>query len=1124
LVSSLPKENVRIVIPEKLIREFPAALRNRGTIYQAQGRVALAVATPGEIRATVRGSSTYEVSIVRPEPYARGRLSCSCPHARDHYVCKHLYAVLLAADAAGVFATELSGVDGRARRDRSAGARDDVAARTETSRGEAAGGVRAPVRGAVREAAESEPAEWQRRLQRVRRQPGSGIAESDDFGELEGLVGGAGGRETGAGGSAALRERLAYRINLDHLRATGVVLVDVTAEGGARGADAQFSDEAWLGSDDPADRELAHRLLGAVPRQVYARAAPPVRRFQIPPSMYATTLRQICETGRCRLVSQPASESDPVTWEGEAAWRVHFAVDAVARGWRLRGWFRRGGTDLAVEDAVLVTEQGLLVTDAGLSTVDARGSWPLVQALRAGGPVVAPKRHLFELAAEVLLMPGAPELVLPEGADLEEGQPEPVPRVEVRQAPLHSYDRNLPARLTFVYDGVAVPASRQSAVVADPERRRLLHRMPERERAARRRLLELGATVRRDWRSGRRELVIPPDRLHALVLALTAEGWQVEADGRRYRTASHTQARVRSGVDWFELDADVAFDDRRATLPAMLAALRAGDSTVRLDDGSEGILPIEWLRRFAAIGGLGSSDAGEGGIRFGHGQAALLDALLATQPDVQLDDTFARLREELNAFEGIAPQEPPDSFRGELRTYQKEALGWMAFLRRLGLGGCLADDMGLGKTVQVLALLEQRRTEGAGMSLVVVPKSLVFNWIAEAARFTPELRVRNYTGTDRRKEPLEPGSCDVVISTYGTLRRDAPQLAAIDFDYVVLDEANAIKNPDSVSAKAARLLNGRHRLALSGTPIENHLGELWSLFEFLNPGMLGSAAAFSTLRPDARNAPADLEERGVLARALRPFLLRRTKEQVAPELPARTEQTLYVDLEGEQRVLYDSLRLHYRNALLGHIDEVGISRARMRILEALLRLRQAACHPGLIDPTRKSAGSAKLRMLVDTLTEVVDEGHRALVFSQFTSFLDLVRDRLDRAGIRYEYLDGRTRDRQARVERFQAPDGLPVFLISLRAGGHGLNLTAADYVFMLDPWWNPAVEAQAIDRTHRIGQTKPVVAMRLIARDTVEEKVVELQQTKRELADAILGENAGVIAGITREDLELLLG
>lgn len=305
---------------------------------------------------------------------------------------------------------------------------------------------------------------------------------------------------------------------------------------------------------------------------------------------------------------------------------------------------------------------------------------------------------------------------------------------------------------------------------------------------------------------------------------------------------------------------------------------------------------------------------------------------------------------------------------------------------------------------------------------------------------------------------------------------------------------------------------------MSGTPVENRLGDLWSLFEFLNPGMLGTVSAFA----DAGGRTAEDETLGLLARGLRPFILRRTKEQVATELPARTEQTVFCDLEPPQRALYNELRDHYRASLLGRIEKVGLSRAKIHVLEALLRLRQAACHPGLVDPTRASDASAKLDVLQSRLHELADEGRKVLVFSQFTSLLGLLRTRLDEAGLSYEYLDGRTRDRAARVERFQH-GGCPLFLISLKAGGLGLNLTAAEYVFLLDPWWNPAVEAQAIDRTHRIGQTRPVFAFRLIARDTVEEKVLLLQDQKRKLADAIIRADDGLIADLRREDLELLL-
>ena len=337
----------------------------------------------------------------------------------------------------------------------------------------------------------------------------------------------------------------------------------------------------------------------------------------------------------------------------------------------------------------------------------------------------------------------------------------------------------------------------------------------------------------------------------------------------------------------------------------------------------------------------------------------------------------------------------------------------------------------------------------------------------------------------------------------------------------MLDEAQAIKNSSSEAAKAARLLQGRHRLALSGTPVQNHLGELWSLIEFLNPGMLGAARAFQATTGSARVV--EDQTREMLSRALRPFILRRTKQQVAKDLPERSEQTIHCELDTEQRKLYNELKEHYRTSLLTRIATEGIKKSKIQILEALLRLRQAACHPGLIDKSKVDQGSAKLDSLLAQISEVMEEGHKVLVFSQFTSFLAIVRSRLDKDGITYQYLDGRTRDRQEVVDKFQNDPDTKLFLISLKAGGLGLNLTAAEYVFLLDPWWNPAVEAQAIDRAHRIGQTRQVFAYRLIAKDTVEEKVLQLQQTKRDLADAIIGSNNSLISKLGREDLELLL-
>jgi SNF2 family DNA or RNA helicase len=357
------------------------------------------------------------------------------------------------------------------------------------------------------------------------------------------------------------------------------------------------------------------------------------------------------------------------------------------------------------------------------------------------------------------------------------------------------------------------------------------------------------------------------------------------------------------------------------------------------------------------------------------------------------------------------------------------------------------------------------------------------------------------------------------VTTYGTLRRDAHKLAELRFDTVVLDEAQAIKNAGAQTSRAARALRAEHRLALSGTPVENHLGELWAIFDFLNPGILGASARRTKTLDQAGEAAV-----AALARALGPFLLRRTKDQVLRELPAKTEQTLFCALEGTQKRLYEELRRHYRESLLRRVDAEGIARSRMHVLEALLRLRQAACHPGLVDRKRRAEPSAKLDVLLARVEETLAEGHKAVVFSQFTSLLAIVRERLRARGLAHEYLDGRTRRRAEAVARFQEDPALRLFLVSLRAGGQGLNLTAAEYVFLLDPWWNPAVETQAIDRAHRIGQTRPVFAYRIVAEATIEEKILLLQERKRRLADAIVSADRALLRDLTREDLELLLG
>jgi superfamily II DNA or RNA helicase len=732
--------------------------------------------------------------------------------------------------------------------------------------------------------------------------------------------------------------------------------------------------------------------------------------------------------------------------------------------------------------------------------------------LRKPGPIEVPAHDRDELLSTLLCTPGTPALLIPEELRFEEVAAAPLPCLRVRPG-----DSKLSADLYFDYEGWLAPAFEKSRGVYDATERRFVRRDGEAEAAARDQLMEAGVRLRAaTYYQPEPGWELAAAKLPRVVSTLLASGWRVEVDGKVFRRPGAFQLSVSSGVDWFELNGTVEYGETSAQIPELLAALRRGENTVKLDDGTFGVLPEEWLRRIGMLAGMGT--AKDGHIRFRRSQAGLLDALLATQPETTFDAGFTRVRDEMQRFRSVEAAAQPEGFVGHLRDYQREGLGWMEFLRRFSFGGCLADDMGVGKTAQVLALLESRR-ELPLPSLVVVPRSLLFNWKREAERFTPRLRVLDYAGLKR--EAVDFSGWDLILVTYGTLRRDAARLKDVEFDYVVLDEAQAVKNATTESAKAVRLLRAAHRLALSGTPVENHIGELWSLFEFLNPGMLGAASVFKLATGAGRGM--DEETRKMLSNALRPFILRRTKEQVAKELPSKTEQTVYCELEPQQRKLYDELRQHYRDSLLRRIETEGLGKAKIMVLEALLRLRQAACHPGLIDPKRAGEPSAKLEALQEQLREVMDAGHKALVFSQFTSLLKIVRDRLDSEGVVYEYLDGKTQDRQAHVDRFQNDPNCRLFLISLKAGGLGLNLTAADYVFLLDPWWNPAVEAQAVDRAHRIGQTRNVFAYRLIARDTVEEKVLELQKSKRDLAAAIIGEDHALIRDLRREDLELLL-
>jgi superfamily II DNA or RNA helicase len=1092
-------EVLHLMLAKALAPHISGRTRVKGSDYFRAGGVIEMSGGPWTAHAIVRGTRDYRVELMRESASDRFTASCECPFYSDRgEICKHIWASVLEAERRGL----LTG--------------DGEPLPTATIEPEYRPTVDAPRVGTILTAgkAAAKPPAWERFLHDIRqdlvaderfvpvpRFSNGQIVYAIDVRET--LV------ERGTVVNVLFRQR---RKNGTWTKPKSITVTPLEAEH----------------LSDPADREICSLLMGAGNLWLYGNTYESGfsrSRYVLNGPLEDRLLPLIAKSGRGHLTRVGDEEGlFPLEWDDGPPWRFDLRItnDERSDEMRVEGAFVRNGERLALSEPVLLLARGFLFTRTTMARLDVEGGFAWIARLRSFGPVSMPREHAGALM-ETVARSGLDPRALPPDLRYEVVDGTPRPRVRVarpeRQNP-YALRQDLRATVHFEYGGVLVEGT-PGQTAYDSANRRLVRRNRAAEQAAIDRLHELGFRYTWSHFESRQLLGISPDQFPRVVHTLVSEGWRVEAEGRPFRPAVGMRLEVSSGIDWFDLHGYVDFGDgRSAPFPQLLAAVARGEDVVVLDDGSVGLLPEEWLRRYAAVAGFGSAEGDS--IRFGRSQAALLDALLAAQPAITYDESFARIRDELHTFSGVVPLDPPASFQGTLREYQREALGWFEFLRKFGFGGCLADDMGLGKTVMVLALLDARRHTLAKSerlpSLVVVPRSLVFNWIEESRRFAPKLKIVDYTGALRDASTI--AGSDLVLTTYGTLRRDAGVLNGIEFDYAILDEAQAIKNAATASAKAARLLRSRYRLALSGTPIENHLGELWSVFEFLNPGLLGSAKAFQRASSARTRDDLNLEW---LARALRPFILRRTKEQVAPELPRRTEQTLVCELEGVQRKHYDELRAHYRQTLLAKVARDGLNKSKMQILEALLRLRQAACHSGLIDPGRADEPSAKFDVLIPRLVEVIEEGHKALVFSQFTSLLALLRPRLESIGLVYEYLDGRTRDRAARVERFQTDPACPLFLISLKAGGLGLNLTAAEYVFLLDPWWNPAVEAQAIDRAHRIGQSRHVFAYRLLAHDTVEEKVAELQNSKRELAEAILNADSALIRTLRAEDLELLL-
>jgi superfamily II DNA or RNA helicase len=1163
------------MLARKLSGHFSSAARSRGGSYHASGRVRIVEASADRRRfaAIVSGTSDYMVRIEIPSR-ARGtvKVSCSCPYIETYgECCKHLWATLQSIDArCGARlprgAVRLRLTLGHDELDPALTELDDES--PELPEPADPSYVRPVMSGhpAPRGAA---------RIRRLIRKRGSGgdirpprMGDRDDasrdeivqpvprrpavferlFGNLARAVPRAVSAEPSDPPHYVLQARRVSDGLMLHVELTRRKRLNTGSLGNHEPYRLQPESFERMALDD---RQICMLLAGAGLASTNGLTAGPYgsryyddryghgagyryrpgyastfgldRAWPIPEHIRPTLIPMLARTGRVYYREGNAADPVHLTWDGEPPWELILSIESPrsARRATLRLCLERGEETLPCEKYGLLVkgEPAFLIAGGVLRPIATPGACGLMLAFPRR-TLALPFSSPAELAAQLAVLPGLARIRWPDDWNIRtRDDVAPAPELALTaDDEMSSEHFPVQADVLLRYAGAVTRADASGRCVVDPQSGDQFVRRPDSERAFVQRVLELDAAPA-DTGGG---LAILPHLIPDLVDTLLREGWTVTGNGKPYRRAGRFDIQLTTGIDWFDLQGALDFDGHSLEIAHLLAGLRSGQRMVRLGDGSVGLLPAEWLRRHGVLLELGR--ATPEGVRFGRTQVGVVDALLQALPDASFDDGLVQARRKLTAFEGIKPVPEPRGFLGRLRDYQKEGLGWALFLREFQWGGCLADDMGLGKTVQVLALLMAARKKGKDHqpALVVVPKSTVGNWLREATRFAPALRVLDYTGSQRLAVQDKLERHDMIITTYGTLRRDVEFLAGQRFGTVVLDEAQAIKNPASQSAKCARLLQASSRLALTGTPVENHLGDLWSIFEFLNPGLLGSAESFrrSFVRPIEQQAAAELV---TLKRLIRPFMLRRTKEQVAPELPERAEQLVECDLPAAQRALYNKLRDHIRAGLSRRIAAQGLARSKIHVLEGLLRLRQVACHPALVDGSRRGAESGKLEALLPMLRELIDEGHKALIFSQFTSLLAIVRGRLDAESVTYEYLDGRTRQRQSKIDRFQSDPACPLFLISLKAGGTGLNLTAADYVFILDPWWNPAVEAQAIDRTHRIGQNKKVIAYRLIARDTVESRILELQASKKQLVEALITAEGSLIRSLTREDLARLL-
>ncbi len=1050
-------------ISEKFKDQFESGIISRGSEYYRRNKVVLKKYEKDTLKTIVRGTKPYNVDIWLTSGHKSMDAFCPCPHFSNGHLCKHLWASLLLVD--------------------------DLEEHKESEYVTLPDGE-----GVFKE-------DWMEVIDIIKTQYKSEIKTKKNY---------------------QVSYEIFYINALDKKSITvEVKLAEKKANGDwAKPKSKKIDHETLMSIESKEDQDILNQLLGVEMESdnFYYRPHPTKKtNFIITPKTDPKVLKGLCTTGRTSFKSFDGVLIKSLEWDEGKPWEFQLNIEEEEEFYFITGFFKRDSIQLNLSHIHVHLENGLLVWGDQMGLADYKGLLHWLDILINEQEIKVPKSGQSKLVELIYTMPKSIQLSLPESLMMETQE---IPLTKKIALHKNVYERGpnatLIASINFLYGSHPVTPGKGSERIPLVDEKKSIVRDLKEELHALSYLKSIGFKDAPEYLREKADYIILTSQFNKALSQLTKTSWEVEAESAKYVHSDKESLHVSSGVDWFELHGELQFGEVSSNLSDVFEALKKGSEYVKLGNGQYGILPSQWLKDMAPMIKMGELNHDH--IHFKRNQTALLDALLSGLPNTDIDKNFRKYRDKLLTIGDIKKTEAPKKFVGTLREYQKEGLGWLLFLKEIGLGGCLADDMGLGKTVQVLAMLKSLKPSDnpeKKPSLIVVPRSLMFNWREEVNKFTPNVKVLEYSGADRAKLLTKSLKNTLVLTTYGTMRKDILKLKDQEFNYVILDEAQAIKNPNSLVAKATRLLPAQHRLALSGTPVENNLNDIWSIFEFLNPGMLGKFKAFGKMEEEA--------SREFLRKALGPFILRRRKSEVAQGLPEKTEQTLYCEMTTSQKKFYSELKNYYQAGLLKKVHAEGMGKVKIQVLEALLRLRQAACHPGLVDKSMLTTSSSKIESLYEQLQEVMAEGHKALVFSQFTSLLSIFKEKLDREGVSYLYLDGKTRKREQCVNQFQKDPTKKVFLISLKAGGVGLNLTAAEYVFILDPWWNPAVEAQAIDRAHRIGQNNKVFAYRMICKGTVEEKIIELQKEKKELAESIISKDKGGIQKLTPDDLDFLL-